>query len=73
VHSLLFSSLTNFWCVKCAALVLALENLQASSGAAPGTTSGSKKSPAPEACHLTFTCPGEFLNCQVVLSEREEN
>ncbi|KAG0599549.1 hypothetical protein M758_12G160700 [Ceratodon purpureus] len=30
-------------------LVLALENLQASSGAAPGTTSGSKKSPAPEA------------------------
>ncbi|KAG0555279.1 hypothetical protein KC19_12G158000 [Ceratodon purpureus] len=39
----------NFCCVKCAALVLALENLQASSGAAPGTTSGSKKSPAPEA------------------------
>lgn len=34
------------------ALVLALENLQASSGAAPGTTSGSKKSPAPEVSGL---------------------
>nr|XP_024363066.1 AP-5 complex subunit zeta-1-like [Physcomitrium patens] len=29
-------------------LVLALENIQSSSGAAPGTSSGSKKSPAPE-------------------------
>lgn len=44
--------MTNVLLVACAALVLALENLEARSGAAPGTTVGpSRKSPAPEAGH----------------------
>ncbi len=44
--------MTNVLLVGCAALVLALENLEARSGAAPGTTVGpSRKSPAPEAGH----------------------
>lgn len=59
--------------MACATLVLALENLQVSSGAAPGTTSGSKKSPAPEASDcLLMQSKSSSQQFERVISHDEE-